>query len=282
MLLVQEENGLFGSLGAWPLSVQILNSLHVLTCFYLQVLQLILWKYWREQGKEQNEAQSELQELGKEREEGTRSSHQGFRQQVSQKWRRRLWPAASSCRRVNAGRLDGNRSCCSIQAGARRFSARALGLSLVCQHLNLHVLPWLFPTGQPNLVPSEPAHPSLILVAPSASQTSLQISPSRTFLVPPTYGVASLGLLLETRLPYIFLELRHPELCQPRLYELLTPVERWLNASRGLCSCVCLPACWGIWVGFCVVVFFSQQEDVFWLVLSLWFTAITKSFSEKP
>lgn len=105
MLLVQEENGLFGSLGAWPLSVQILNSLHVLTCFYLQVLQLILWKYRREQGKEQNEAQSELQELGKGGEEGTMASHQGFRQQVSQKWGRRLWPAASSCRRVNAGRL---------------------------------------------------------------------------------------------------------------------------------------------------------------------------------
>lgn len=78
MLLVREENGLFGSLGTWPLSVQILNSLRVLTRFYLQRFQLSPRKYCWEQGREETEAWTELEKGG---EEGIASSC--FVQQVS-------------------------------------------------------------------------------------------------------------------------------------------------------------------------------------------------------
>lgn len=43
--------GLFGSLGTWPLLVQILNSLHIPTCFYLQPFQLSPRRYCWEQGR---------------------------------------------------------------------------------------------------------------------------------------------------------------------------------------------------------------------------------------
>lgn len=45
--------------------MQILNSWRVLTRFYLQLLQLMLRKYLREQGREEAAAQTELQELGR-------------------------------------------------------------------------------------------------------------------------------------------------------------------------------------------------------------------------
>lgn len=42
-----------------------MNSWRVLTRFYLQLLQLMLRKYLREQGREEAAAQTELQELGR-------------------------------------------------------------------------------------------------------------------------------------------------------------------------------------------------------------------------
>lgn len=84
---------------------------------------------------------------------------------------------------------------------------------------------------------------------------SSQFSHSRTFPAPPAYSVASPGLLLGARLPCIFPALYHTVLHQPGPYELLTPVERWLNVSCRLCSCVCLPDCGGIW-GFSLSLFF--------------------------
>lgn len=93
MLLVQEENGLFGSLGTWPLSVQILSSLHILTCFYLQPFQLSPRKYCWEQGREETKARTKLEKGGGGGGgEATASSLHCFRQQVSWKWKKVFWP----------------------------------------------------------------------------------------------------------------------------------------------------------------------------------------------
>lgn len=97
---------------------------------------------------------------------------------------------------------------------------------------------------------------------------SSQLSHSRTLPAPPAYSVASPGLLLGAQLPCIFPALRHAVLHQLEPYELLTPVERWLNVSCRLCFCVCLPACGGIWgfsLSFCLFVCLPNSRVCFGL-----------------
>lgn len=81
MLLVQEENGFFGSLDTWPLSVQILSILPVLIRFYLQPFQLSLAR---------SRGGRRLQ-LGKRGGEGTASCFHCFIPNASWKWRKVFW-----------------------------------------------------------------------------------------------------------------------------------------------------------------------------------------------
>lgn len=115
---------------------------------------------------------------------------------------------------------------------------------------------------------------------PAWQRGTAELSSLRTFPVPLVYNVASLGLSLETQLPYIFLEARH-------LYSVswghASCWQQWKDDFMRLAACAPVSAFQaGRRLGFFFLLgFFFQQEDILWLTLCLWFTVITRSFSER-